>query len=870
MIKTRIIFLFFLILPNWCLAQNDYLKNLIGKTPAQISTVQDFVTNLDSAMFSSVWGVHLANMTTAILARGIQVDDYASLASAINAAESDTNVVIVSKNTKSIGTDTLRRTAQLFVYRGGRISVNSGATFLIQGSFVAGNYKVFEGSGTVKFDEGSVDFVNPYWFGAVGDSSTASVTGIQKAVDSGAGKRITVKFPPGTYLINDKITLTYSNTTLIGDQATIVSSDTNDYVFRCGPLKTNIKVSGFTIRYNPRATTVQPNISVFFFNEIDTLELTHNRVLFATGMGMQLAAVKNAKISFNHIENTLRDGIHITNGFNSDTGRNIWSENVIITNNTVRNATDDKIAIAGYKRPLGGIYGAWTGSQEINRRIVIANNIVEGGNSSANARGITCIGAQDVIIDGNTIRGFTGGKMTSGILVDRISDLNGFRNKNVVVSNNVIVDGQYTSFVDNFGGIKLGGVDSVIVIGNYIKWTQYTYGIRVRCDTVGEDFFTNGTRDAIIANNIIQDARIGISLLAISNTGQWNERITIDNNIISNSQRNAISADSVKGIYVTNNKINGINLSGTGSIRAIRLNRVDQDVVVRNNILRSTTSVEYAVSITNAKSTADMREEGNVYNIGTTVSKILFNSNASAAKYFSQDTFRVHYATAAPTDGTWAKGDITINRNPDNGDISMWFCTTAGNPGTWTQSTATINGLSVNDTTGAVVLDANGAATVTGFSNVILDTKNAQAHDTLTTLTGRIGQIVYISPRANTRNITLLDSDNFRLPSASVRLDSTEDVLCLKATTTTSWKMVSLKTRRGLRGSEGFSGTATTDTVTVANGLSTDLYFIQLTGAAAPSANDMHRVEALNGSFVVHRSAAGTSGLTYNWRRERK
>ena len=68
-----------------------------------------------------------------------------------------------------------------------------------------------------------------------------------------------------------------------------------------------------------------------------------------------------------------------------------------------------------------------------------------------------------------------------------------------------------------------------------------------------------------------------------------------------------------------------------------------------------------------------------------------------------------------------------------------------------------------------------------------------------------------------------------------------------------------------LRGSDSFTTTATTDTVTVAGGASTDYYFVQATGAAAPSANDAMRIEALTGKFVVWRAASGTSGLTYNW-----
>ncbi len=678
----------------------------------------------------------------------------------------------------------------------GRFNILSGKTltFASGSRFDGGRQRRFTGAGSVKFQEGSVDAVYPEWWGAVADSSTESVTAIEAAIASGV-KRNRISFAPGVYKINDHIDLV-SNIDLIGNNTCIVSSDTNDYVFKGGPLLKNIKISGFTLRYQPRNTVRQPNTSAIIMHEVDSLEITHNRILFAPGMGMQLASVKNAKISFNHVENTLGDGIHITNGLNSNTGRTMYSENVIITDNTVRNAGDDKIAVSGYKRQAGflaSLYGTWTASQEINRRIVIANNIVEGGNSNYNARGISVIGARDVVVDGNTVRGFTGGKMTSGINVDRISNLDGFRNQNVVVSNNVIVDGQYTSFVDNFGGIKLGSVDSVIVVGNYISWTPYTFGIRIRSDTVGTTpahGFTNGCRGAIIANNIIQNARVGISLLATNSTTMWNKEITIQNNYISNSQRGAIVADSVEGISVIGNRIENVNTSGTASQRAIDLNRVDKDVIIKDNILRSTTSVEYAISVSRPKSTADIREIGNVFNIATTTAKNNINfAGKIAAKYFSQDSIRMHFRAGAPDSGTWAKGDITFNRNPDDGENFAWICTVAGTPGTWTPVGAKINGIGVSDTTG-YVLTAVGAATITGKSNVILDTFGTATLDTVTTLTGAVGQIIYISTRVGSRDIRFLDSGNFRL-AAERLLDTIYDVLVLKAMTTTQWKEVS-------------------------------------------------------------------------------
>lgn len=94
----------------------------------------------------------------------------------------------------------------------------------------------------------------------------------------------------------------------------------------------------------------------------------------------------------------------------------------------------------------------------------------------------------------------------------------------------------------------------------------------------------------------------------------------------------------------------------------------------------------------------------------------------------------------------------------------------------------------IQDTTG-VVLSASGAATVS-VSNLKLDTSASAALDTAVTLTGTIGDIIYVSTRAATRDIAFLDAGNFQL-AAERLLDDPQDVLVLMAVTTTVWKEIS-------------------------------------------------------------------------------
>ena len=42
-----------------------------------------------------------------------------------------------------------------------------------------------------------------------------------------------------------------------------------------------------------------------------------------------------------------------------------------------------------------------------------------------------------------------------------------------------------------------------------------------------------------------------------------------------------------------------------------------------------------------------------------------------------------YMSTAAPTTGTWLRGDIVYNATPSAAGTIGWICVTAGTPGTW-------------------------------------------------------------------------------------------------------------------------------------------------------------------------------------------
>jgi len=59
------------------------------------------------------------------------------------------------------------------------------------------------------------------------------------------------------------------------------------------------------------------------------------------------------------------------------------------------------------------------------------------------------------------------------------------------------------------------------------------------------------------------------------------------------------------------------------------------------------------------------------------------NFSGGTGDTISEGTPGIIYGNAAPTAGTWVKGDIVYNANPSVGQPIGWTCTVAGTPGTW-------------------------------------------------------------------------------------------------------------------------------------------------------------------------------------------
>lgn len=275
------------------------VTTLIGKTANQLSgSVQDLVTELDAAYFNG-FGQNDLYLRNAILERGISVSDYSTLAAAINAAESDSNFVVVAAASTITATDTVRAHAGLIFTGGGdsRVTISSGVTLYVNGAFWAPpNRRVFYGAGTVIFGPGVLSKVYPEWWGAKADSTTDSGTAFKSAYTAApTGAKIellsggrTLSATKG-YIINTTVRVPSDKNTVLEGNGAVIYSSATDTVFL---IQNGSQTSLPSYAINP--TTSQPR---HVFNGI-----RFKRITGYTGLGVAIALINSTGQAFNDID----------------------------------------------------------------------------------------------------------------------------------------------------------------------------------------------------------------------------------------------------------------------------------------------------------------------------------------------------------------------------------------------------------------------------------------------------------------------------------------------------------------------------------------------------------------------------------------
>jgi len=416
----------------------------------------------------------------------------------------------------------------------------------INGPFDAGLYQVFIGNGTVNMANNTVKEFYPQWWGALGDGVHDDSTYILKALDSvGRRKGGNVRLPTGTYFCT-KTLMVPSYVKLYGDGI------------------------GKTIILNPAGGIHGYSNGGWICASVGTVGTTHSTISDMT------------------ID-------HVTNGTNSNgvalvpTGAH---KGTIPDGIPTTYAVVERVEVLGY---LTHQYLIWS---QGGRHIKILNNIVDGrqptlSEVSYGQDGIEVYGGEDILVQANTVINVEGtgiwtfsDKTNQSVrlgvrIIDNyvtnsrsgIGGANSSDAKHIHYKNNIVKNSWTTGI--SFNAINGVNLQDIQIVGNSVS-NVATQGISmhggVSSSTTDEDIVirgnvvrNSGLNGIVISNhsnvkidgNVINGADKGIY---ISSSARSAVNISMENNTITNCQKEGIYVYSAKQVEVINNIIKNYNL----------------------------------------------------------------------------------------------------------------------------------------------------------------------------------------------------------------------------------------------------------------------------------------------------------------------
>jgi hypothetical protein len=153
------------------------------------------------------------------------------------------------------------------------------------------------------------------------------------------------------------------------------------------------------------------------------------------------------------------------------------------------------------------------------------------------------------------------------------------------------------------------------------------------------------------------------------------------------SGTNAIIGISLKSDVTTEIKFGVFGSANQGSQRTIKLYanewvrvyHVVSNVTVTAGsfyVMYSFDGVVANISVTKLMIASSATQTGKMWQDFNCIMNGAYNPLIGAVNYSRADT-------VAPTTGTWVKGDVVYNSDPDSGEYIGFVCTVAGTPGTW-------------------------------------------------------------------------------------------------------------------------------------------------------------------------------------------
>lgn len=465
------------------------------------------------------------------------------------------------------------------------------------------------------------DYISVKDFGAVGDGVTDDTVAIQAAIDSGA-KNIVI--PSGTYALGSYVNV----------------SSVNDLT---------IRGEGNPVLFQPSGKNASSAFSVSFFRftscsnvTISGLKINGNRSAYAT---------VNAYFA------------------NADNFRAFWivgCANVVVQDCVIENWQGPVIKVVA----LGATGGLTIPDIRADAALPGCNGLKVIGNKFSYCGTpvqVNPSSSYNIYVQNNTIFNTDYSAVTIYP--------HGY---NVFVQDNTMEEiGRVTTGpLPNDGfAIRYYECAGGVISGNQIN--KCDYGIVLLYGTI--DFVPRNI--SIVNNVIIDDAQYGTTGASIAVTG---DSLQIEGNVIGQSSTAAkYIAVELEGHDITFTD-NVINYSPSGAGQSFRIGY---------DALHGTATYSCEnINVTNNRIAVTSGFYGILLNPAATVDGVYIGQNKisgqSGPEVYDPNNEVIYLitgskATAAPTTGTWKRGDIVYNSTPSAGSIMGWVCVTAGTPGTW-------------------------------------------------------------------------------------------------------------------------------------------------------------------------------------------
>lgn len=135
----------------------------------------------------------------------------------------DDNVTLTLSEIETVD-DSFTIYSGLRILDGAILNINAGEVVTIEGSFSAGQYQCFTGSGTVNFSPTHIKQIFPQWWGAIINDAVDDTIAINAAITSAGTSYKQIYISNGEYLVSSTIIIPYNISLLGGGFGTVLKA----------------------------------------------------------------------------------------------------------------------------------------------------------------------------------------------------------------------------------------------------------------------------------------------------------------------------------------------------------------------------------------------------------------------------------------------------------------------------------------------------------------------------------------------------------------------------------------------------------------------------------------------------------------------